>query len=64
MNSATTFFAALQVIGAMLIFVASYLALVLCGILFLVAAELISERASLVREYGVKPIPLGTRVNA
>lgn len=64
MNSATAICAALQVIGAMLIFVAFYLALVLCGILILVAGELISEHASLVQEYGVKSMPLETSVHA
>jgi hypothetical protein len=62
MNSAATFNATLQVIAALSIFVAVYLALVLCTIVCLVAAELISEHASVVRDYGVRPVSLDTRV--
>jgi len=64
MNSVSTIYAALQVFAAILVFVASYLALVVCAILFLVAAEMFSEHASLVQEYGVESVPLGTRVNS
>jgi hypothetical protein len=62
MNSAATFSATLQVIAALLIYVAIYLALVLCTITCLVAAELISEHAIAVRDYGVRPVSLDTRV--
>ena len=62
MNSAATFFATLQVIAALLIYVAVYLALVLCTITCLVAVELISEHASVVQDYGVRPVSLDTRV--
>ena len=61
MNSAPTFYATLQIIAALLIYVAVYLALVICTITCLVAAELISEHASVVRGYGVRPA-LDTRV--
>ena len=54
--------ATLQVIAALLIFVAGYLALVLSAIVGLVMAELISERANLVRAYGVRSVSLDTRV--
>jgi hypothetical protein len=62
MNSAATFSATLQVIAALLTFVAVYLALVLCTILCLVAAELISEHASMVRDYRVRHVSSDTRV--
>jgi len=62
MNSVATFNATLQVIAALLIFVAAYLALVLCTIACLVAAELISEHASVVRDYGVRSVSLDARV--
>jgi hypothetical protein len=62
MNSAATFYATLQVIAALLIYVEVYLALVLCTISFLVGAELISEHASVVRDYGVRPASLDTRI--
>ncbi len=58
MNSAATFSATLQVIAALLTFVAVYLAVVLCTILCLVAAELISEHARAVRENRVKLVSL------
>ena len=64
MNSAATFYATLQVIAALLIYIAVYLALVLCTITCLVAAELISEHASGVRDYGVRPVSLDTRVSS
>ena len=63
MNSAATFYPALQVIAALLVFVAVYLALALLTVLSLVAAELISEHTSLAREYGAKDVPFGTRTH-
>jgi hypothetical protein len=62
MSSAATFNATLQVIAALLMFVAVYLALVLCTTMCLVASELISEHASVLRDYGVRPVSLDTRV--
>jgi hypothetical protein len=62
MSSAATFYAALQVFAALLIYVAVYLALVLCTITCLVGAELISEHASVIRDYGVKPVSLDTHI--
>jgi hypothetical protein len=62
MNSAATFNATLQVIAALLTFVAVYLAFVLCAILCLVAAELISERARVVRDSRVRLVSSDTRV--
>jgi hypothetical protein len=64
MNSAATFYATLQVIAALLIYVAVFLALVVCTITCLVAAELISEYASGVRDYGVRLVSLDTRVSS
>ncbi len=61
MNSAPAIYAALQVIAAILIFVACYLFIVLCSITLLIAADLISEHARLVREYGTKSVPSLTR---
>jgi hypothetical protein len=58
MNSLAALNSTLQVIAALLIFVASYLGFVLCAILCLVVAESISERASLVRDYGVRHVSL------
>ena len=58
MNSAAPFNATLQVIATLLTFIAGYLALVLGTIVCLVAAELISEHASVVRAYGVRPVSL------
>jgi hypothetical protein len=55
------FNATVQVTAALLIFVASYLALVLSTIIGLVIAELISERANVVRAYGVRSVSLDTR---
>ena len=50
-----TFFTAiwsyLQVIATLLIFVASYLAIVLCAIMCIVIAELISDHGCLIRAY-------------
>lgn len=62
MNSPGTFYPMLQVIAALVTFVAVYLSLVVCAIICLVAAELISEHVSMVREYGVNPVPVETRV--
>jgi hypothetical protein len=59
MNVPTAIGAMLQIIAAVLIFVASYLALVLCTIACLAIAELISERTSVVRQYGANPVPAG-----
>jgi hypothetical protein len=61
MTFADTFNAMLQGIAALLIFVAFYLALVLSAIIGLAIAELISERANLVRAYGVRSFSLDTR---
>jgi hypothetical protein len=49
MTFPTAFTAMLQAIGALLVFVAGYLALVLSTIICLVIAELISERARGIR---------------
>jgi hypothetical protein len=62
MNSAATFNATLQVNATLLIFVAVYLALVLCAIMRLVAAELISEHASVIRDNRVRLVSSDTRV--
>jgi hypothetical protein len=62
MNSAATFSAMLQVIAALSTFVAAYLALVLCAILCLVTAELISEHARVVRDSRVRLVSSDTRV--
>jgi len=62
LNSAATFNATFQAIASLLTFVAFFLALVLCTIMCLVAAELISGHASVVRDYGVRPVSSNTRV--
>ena len=62
MNSAATFSATLQVIAALFTFVAVYLALVLCTIMCLVAAELISEHARIVRDYRMRLVSSDTHV--
>jgi len=53
-----TFFTAissyLQLIAALLIFVASYLAIVLCATMFIAIAELISDRRSVMQAYAVR----------
>ena len=49
MTSSTALAAMLQAIGALLVFVAGYLALVLSTIICLVIAELISERSRDIR---------------
>jgi hypothetical protein len=54
MTSPTAYDAILQVVASLLYFVAAYLMLVLCTIMGLVIAELISERASVVGAYGAK----------
>jgi len=62
MISAAAFYSSLQVIAALLIFVAVYLALVLCSIISLVAAELISEHASVTRDHRVRLVSSDTHV--
>jgi hypothetical protein len=61
MNSFATFNTMLQAIAVLLIFVATYFAFLISIIICLVAAELISERPSMVRDCGVRPVSLGTR---
>lgn len=63
MNSAATFNATLQVIAALLTFVAIYLALVLYTIICLVAAELIYEHDRVVRDNRVRLVSSNTRVS-
>lgn len=60
MNIPTGVSAMLQVVAALLIFVASYLALVVCAIACLAVAELFSKRADVAQQYGAKPTPIGT----
>jgi MFS-type transporter involved in bile tolerance (Atg22 family) len=62
MNFLATFSATLQVIAAFLIFVAVYLSLLVFTITCLVAAELISEGASLVRNCMLRRASLNSRV--
>ena len=57
MTFPTAFAAMLQAIGALLVFVAGYLALVLITISCLVMAELISERSRNVRLTDSKVLP-------
>jgi len=64
MNIPTGVSAMLQVIAALLIFVASYLGLVICTIACLAVAELFSQRADVVREYGARNIPVAAGVRA
>jgi hypothetical protein len=52
----------LQIVVALLIFVASYLALILCSIACLAVVELFSQRADVVRQYGAETAPLGAGV--
>ena len=59
MTSSTALAAMLQAIGALLVFVAGYLALVLSTIICLVIAELISERSRNVRLTNPKVLPNG-----
>ncbi len=54
MTFPTAFNAMLQAIGALLLFVAAYLALVLSTIICFAIAELITEHAGPVRAYGVR----------
>jgi hypothetical protein len=61
MNSIATLNAALQVIAALLIFVAAYLAFVISMGVCLVIAELISDHGAVVRDYGVRPDSLNIR---
>ena len=61
MNSVAAFDATLQAISTLLVFVAAYLGLVVLTIICLVAGELISHHAGIVREYGEKPFLLATR---
>jgi hypothetical protein len=61
MNIPTGVSAMLQVIAALFIFVASYLAIVVCAIACLAVAELFSGRAEVIREYGATSIPAGAR---
>lgn len=62
MNSAAKFNATLQVIAGLLTFIAIYLSIVLCTMTCLVAAELISERASVVRDNRVRLVSSDTCV--
>ena len=50
----------LQVIAALLIFVASYLALMVCTIACLAVAECFSKRADVVQQYGADSTPAGS----
>jgi hypothetical protein len=59
MNIPTGIGAMLQVIAALLIFVASYLALVVCTIACVAVYELCSKRADVVQQYGADPMPAG-----
>jgi hypothetical protein len=43
-----------QFIAALLIFIASYLGIVICAIIGIVVAELVFSRTSLIRAYDVK----------
>ena len=52
MNVPTGISAMLQVVAALLIFVASYLALMVCTIACLAVAECFSQRADVVQQYG------------
>ncbi len=54
MDFSSGFSSSLQVIAALVIFIAGYLALILGAIMFMVVAELISERASVSQAYAVK----------
>ena len=56
MNFNATIDALLQIIAAFLIFVGSYLGLIVCAILLFAIVELVSERAAMGRAYGAKPI--------
>jgi hypothetical protein len=60
MNIPTGVSAMLQVIAALLIFVASYLALMVCTIACLAVAECFSKRADVVQQYGADSTPAGS----
>ena len=60
MNIPTGVSAMLQVIAALLIFVASYLALMVCTIACLAVAECFSKRADIVQQYGADSTPTGS----
>jgi hypothetical protein len=64
MTFPTAFNAMLQTIGSLLVFIAGYLALVLFTIICLVMAELISDRASVVRAYGVRSVSIDDGVSS
>jgi hypothetical protein len=61
MNSIAALNATLQVIAALLIFVAAYLAFVISISVCLIVAELISDHGNVVRDYGVRPDSLDIR---
>ena len=60
MNIPTGVSAMLQVIAALLIFVASYLALMVCTIACLAVAECFSKRADVVQQYGANSTSAGS----
>ena len=65
MNVPTGVSAMLQVIAALLIFVASYLALMVCTIACLAVAECLSKRADVVQQYGAdSPSPRSGTLSA
>jgi hypothetical protein len=64
MNIPTGVGAMLQVIAALLIFVASYLALVVCTIACLAVCELFSERADVVQQYGADSTAVGAATSS
>lgn len=61
MNFNSTIDALLQIIAAFLIFVGSYLGLIVCAILVFAIVELASGRAAMSRAYGAKPIQAKNR---
>jgi len=60
MNIPTGISAMLQVIAALLIFVASYLALMVCTIACLAIAECCSKRSDVVQQYGADSTSAGS----
>ena len=62
MTFPTAFNTLVQVIATFLIFIAGYLALILCIIICFAVTELISERDSVVRAYGARPASSDPRV--
>jgi hypothetical protein len=56
MDSPVPFAAMLQATAALVVFVVGWLGVVLCAVICLFVPELISERDSVVRDYGVKPV--------